>query len=564
MGDHSRRRLGPLASLVTAAATAACAGSANPDPVTTPASEPTPTPVVAGTLVVSAPEREAARVGLLAADFVLKRAPGVALDVRAAGATPDPAAHLTVYRAEPDDVGATAAHHWTLLASPLAPPQNIDLQSLRALYLDGTPVGGFTTLLVADLPVLDPFDPGVGAPRHAVAVPMAELAGRVLRDPAVLGLVPAMADWDPRLVPLGVTGWGLLPEGNLWLAPVQTRVRFRVAEGEGPLHGLARELAEHLREAMRASSLPTPTIVRFTGDVIPARCAYARMRELGDMTSAFRSVASTLDAADIAAGSLDAAVSDAGTPIGCERTFSLLAPEAAMAGLTRAGYDVITVATNHAKDCGASACGDAAFLDTLANLRAAGIAPVGGGATLAEARAPAIIEAGRARFAFLGYDAIAPYYHAGEAAPGTAPLREDYVREDVARAREVADVVIVMPHWGVEYTASPTASQRQMARAAVEAGATLVVGNHPHWVQANEMIGGAFVAYALGNFVFDQTWSVETQQGAMLEAVFWGAKLRGVRYLPVRIEDSHRPVLAGGAEGEQIMRRIWDATFALR
>jgi poly-gamma-glutamate synthesis protein (capsule biosynthesis protein) len=115
----------------------------------------------------------------------------------------------------------------------------------------------------------------------------------------------------------------------------------------------------------------------------------------------------------------------------------------------------------------------------------------------------------------------------------------------------------------VEYTADPTFSQRALAAAAVEAGADLVIGNHPHWVQAAELIDDAFVAYALGNFVFDQDWSVPTQQGAVLEAAFHGGQLRGVEYHPIRIVDQHQPVFAEPGEAREILDRIWTASAAL-
>ena len=133
----------------------------------------------------------------------------------------------------------------------------------------------------------------------------------------------------------------------------------------------------------------------------------------------------------------------------------------------------------------------------------------------------------------------------------------------MALAKSLADVVVVLPQWGVEYTADPTLRQRALAAAAVEAGADLVVGNHPHWVQAAEVVGDAFVAYALGNFVFDQTWSIETQQGAVLDAAFHGAQLKGIEYHPIRIVDLHQPVFAEPAEAQQILDRIWTASAAL-
>jgi poly-gamma-glutamate capsule biosynthesis protein CapA/YwtB (metallophosphatase superfamily) len=222
------------------------------------------------------------------------------------------------------------------------------------------------------------------------------------------------------------------------------------------------------------------------------------------------------------------------------------------------------VATNHAKDCGTNPCGDQAFLDTLANLRAAGIEPVGGGVDLAEARRPAVVTAGGVRFAVLGYDDIAPSaYGATETSPGTAPLDGDTLAEDVAAALDRADVVIVMPHWGSEYTALPSERQQELARQAIDAGATLVVGNHAHVLQAVEWFDEGFVAYGLGNFVFDQDWSLETQQGAVLEATFHGPRLVGVRLHPVHIHDMHQPRWASADEARSILRRVQDASQAV-
>ena len=308
---------------------------------------------------------------------------------------------------------------------------------------------------------------------------------------------------------------------------------------------------------------PKPTILRATGDIIPARCVYAKQRDYGDFAHAFRELGPWLSQADITVGSLDASISDAGRPFGCTPTFSLLAPARSVEGLVYAGFDVMTVATNHVKDCGQDSCGDQAFFDTLDILRSNGIEPVGGGANLAEARAPAIIDVRGTTFAFLGYDEIAPYYHAGEGTAGVAPLTQAFLMEDIAALREQVDVIVVLPQWGVEYTNDPTETQRSRASVAVKAGADLVIGNHPHWVQAAEAFGASFVAYALGNFVFDQDWSIPTQQGVVLEAAFHGADLKGVRFHPIRIVDAHQPTFASVAEAQEILDRIWAASAAL-
>jgi poly-gamma-glutamate synthesis protein (capsule biosynthesis protein) len=311
---------------------------------------------------------------------------------------------------------------------------------------------------------------------------------------------------------------------------------------------------------------PTPepvTTLLFTGDIIPARCTYARLQALGTYDAAFDALRPALTSAGITIGTLDSTLADSAVPLGCMETFNLAGPAAFAASLGRAGFDVVSHAANHIKDCGNSACGDLAVTETIANLRRSGVLATGSGANLGDARLPAIVERNGVRFAFLAYDDIAPYYNADAANAGSAPLDLATIADDIGAAAREADVVIVLPHWGVEYTAAPTQRQREAARAAVAAGAALVVGNHPHWVQAHERIDAGFVAYALGNFVFDQDWSIETQQGAMLEVTFIGTRLTGTRYIPVRIVDEYQPRPAAPADATAIAARIESASAAL-
>jgi poly-gamma-glutamate synthesis protein (capsule biosynthesis protein) len=139
-------------------------------------------------------------------------------------------------------------------------------------------------------------------------------------------------------------------------------------------------------------------------------------------------------------------------------------------------------------------------------------------------------------------------------------FRTEVFVEAIQRARQAADVVIVLPHWGREFSDQITYEQRDAARAMVAAGATLVVGNHPHRVQGVETFeNGAVAAYALGNFVFDMTWSdgtLFTIQGIMLRARFEGNALTGVDLLPIHIYDDFQPRLAEAAEAEQILADV--------
>jgi poly-gamma-glutamate synthesis protein (capsule biosynthesis protein) len=314
------------------------------------------------------------------------------------------------------------------------------------------------------------------------------------------------------------------------------------------------------------SPSPIPEIrLLFTGDVNPGRCVYHYASEADDMALPYRALADYLQGADITVGSLDAAISDYNPPTPCIETRNLLAPSAVAEGFRWAGFDVITVATNHTKDCGlVRGCDNESFFDTLAHLRAAGVQPVGGGHDLEAAAAPVIVSVHGVRFAFLGFSAIDPTLWATETTPGTAPFTPEVYLGAVRQAKARADVVIVLPHWGTEYSPRINWEQVKSAQALVDAGAALIVGNHPHHVQGVETFpDGAVAAYALGNFVFDQTWSDGTQyikQGLMLRATFRGAHLQDVDLIPIHIYDDFQPRLAPPDEGAYILQVVADSS----
>ncbi|MEO7230093.1 MAG: CapA family protein, partial [Candidatus Limnocylindrales bacterium] len=171
------------------------------------------------------------------------------------------------------------------------------------------------------------------------------------------------------------------------------------------------------------------------------------------------------------------------------------ADPALIEGLANAGIDWVSLANNHIRDAGANG-----VLQTIANLDRWGIAHSGAGADLAAARAPALLEAGGQTIALLGYDTIAGSYWATSSRVGSAPMTAANLREDVAAARAAgADVVIVFPHWGTEYDATPFAGQRALGEAAIDAGADMVIGNHAHWAAAMQVYEGKPIWYALGN-----------------------------------------------------------------
>jgi len=312
----------------------------------------------------------------------------------------------------------------------------------------------------------------------------------------------------------------------------------------------------------------------FTGDINPGRCPAQIALAHNDFTLPYQVVGEALRAADITIGSLDGALSDYSPPSPCPETMNLVGPARTVEGLQYAGFDVLTVAANHAKDCGLQGwnCSDQTFRDTLANLRGAGIQPAGGGDNLAAALQPVILERQGVRFAFLGLTEVGPNTFAAADRPGTAPLSDQSlpaVLAAIGAARQAAEVVVVLPHWGVEYAEAPSANQRRWAGDMVAAGATLVIGNHPHVVQAVEEFpqGGhaaprAVVAYALGNFVFDQgPW--RNRQGVLFEATFTGPALTSWQLRPIHIVSLYEPIWPDAAESESILSRVAAASAAL-
>ena len=228
-----------------------------------------------------------------------------------------------------------------------------------------------------------------------------------------------------------------------------------------------------------------------------------------------------------------------------------------IAGLAHAGIDWVGIANNHIGDAGGTG-----ILQTIANLRTRGIAASGAGKNLAAARKPTILEASGTKVAFLAYDTIAKTYAAGPNRAGSAQMSAKVVRQDVVAARKAgARVVIVFPHWGTEYDPTPFAGQQALARAAIDAGADIVIGNHAHWAGAMEVYHGKPIWYALGNFVFDQTWSEPTMEGITLELTFRGPTLVQARMRPHVILDKAQPNLLDPAgDGRVVMGQIFDAS----
>ena len=177
---------------------------------------------------------------------------------------------------------------------------------------------------------------------------------------------------------------------------------------------------------------------------------------------------------------------------------------------------------------------------------------------------PAIKTAKGMRVAILSYDNIMPQGpFATETSWGLAPINVETLPDDLAAARRQADLVIPYFHWGIEYTKDPTTYQQGVARAAIDAGADMVLGNHPHWTQAIERYNGKLIIYSMGNFVFDQDWSEETLEGMLLHLYWRAGKLVSVRFRPTKDHNRCQPTIMSPAEAVGDFERMWSGSDML-
>jgi poly-gamma-glutamate capsule biosynthesis protein CapA/YwtB (metallophosphatase superfamily) len=344
---------------------------------------------------------------------------------------------------------------------------------------------------------------------------------------------------------------GLLPA-----SAVDARVRALTVGGRHPL----RDPRAYPLEVDSPTPVPRVTTVTVVGDIMLARRVGQAVAT--DPGRPFRPLAKRLAGADVTVGNLESTLSTDGAPTQGGDSFG--ARPRVLRGLESAGFDLVSLANNHVGDYG-----DRAMRQTFARLRAADLPYVGAGRDLAEARRPVVITRDGVRIGFLGTESIgetpaAAGTRAGtnrlNMPPRTGPLDRTALRRigrDIRRLKRDVDVVVVIPHWGTQYTHRAESSQRTAARAFAAAGADLVIGGHPHWVQGWETAGSAVVVHSLGNFIFDMDFQIKTREGIFVEIVLWDGQVKAVEPVPYVIDDDFTPRLARGARAASILGDVW-------
>lgn len=313
-------------------------------------------------------------------------------------------------------------------------------------------------------------------------------------------------------------------------------------------------LAKKTEKSELPEGLPQPvaeqaktTTLFFAGDIMLSRNVANKLIEARDYTLPFGRTADIIRDADISFANLESPFLDK-LPF-AQQGLVFKADPQTINGLLEAGFDVLATANNHAFDQGL-----AGVNFTIIHLKSRGIIPIGTGPDCHEG---AVFEKNGLKFGFLAYS-YAAYNDAGKQPSSWVCDWKDMAKValDIKTLKPKVDFLIVSTHTGTEYQRSPDDIDAQRARGAVDAGADLVVGHHPHWVQTIEQYRGKWIFYSLGNFVFDQMWSTDTREGLTLLATFKNQELSNIALHPVIIDDYCCPRWANETESLTILNKI--------
>lgn len=230
----------------------------------------------------------------------------------------------------------------------------------------------------------------------------------------------------------------------------------------------------------------------------------------GDYSSLFEKL-SLLKKSDVVFANLEGTASDKGKDM--HNLYSFRMDPSVIPALKGAGIDVLSMANNHVGDWGLMS-----YLDTLKRLKENEIAYTGGGFDLSEATTPTIVEKYGMKIGYLGFSDVGPSWMGATTESGGLLLASNpNFNQIISDASKQVDYLVVSFHWGEEYKKTHNTRQEFLAHKAVDAGAKLVIGHHPHVVEDTEVYKNSLIAYSLGNAIFDQTFSADTMGGMLLE-----------------------------------------------
>ncbi len=278
------------------------------------------------------------------------------------------------------------------------------------------------------------------------------------------------------------------------------------------------------------------TTIFFIGDMMLDRGVEASVKKNfgGDFSKLFENLAE-LKSVDILFANLEGPVSDVGNNVGSKYSFRM--DPIVLPIIKNAGFDIVSFANNHIGDWNVTA-----FNDTLKRLDQIGIKKIGANINKAEVEKPTIIEKNSVRFGFLGFSDVGPaWMEAGLNKPGILLASDPRLPEIITNAKKESDVLIVSYHFGDEYKTVHNARQESLAHQAIDSGADMVIGHHPHVAEDIAEYKGKPIVYSLGNFIFDQYFSKDTMRGLLFKATFLGSTLKKTETKIITLNKFYQP-----------------------
>jgi poly-gamma-glutamate synthesis protein (capsule biosynthesis protein) len=311
-------------------------------------------------------------------------------------------------------------------------------------------------------------------------------------------------------------------------------------------------IEEAVQPAIAGTQEPRTISLSWVGDIMLA-AGVGQVASVRGTEYLFAEVKSFLTTDDLTVGNLECAVATRGSRE--DKLYTFRADPALLPGLRRSGLDAVSVANNHTLDYGPDA-----LLETLSNLRRAGIYAAGGGRNLASAGRPLLLSVAGQRVALVAASRVLPSV-SWKASPHRAGLADAYtparLLAEIRGVRGQADIVVVYLHWGKELAICPEDYQRVLARRCIDAGADLVVGSHPHVLQGFEYYRGKLIAYSLGNFVFTDYGKTTI----ILQTAFQGGVMTSARVIPCRILHYRPQPIGATAARADVLRALQSRSF---
>jgi poly-gamma-glutamate synthesis protein (capsule biosynthesis protein) len=290
----------------------------------------------------------------------------------------------------------------------------------------------------------------------------------------------------------------------------------------------------------------------FLGDVMLSRGVSYQISKNNDLYYPFHSIQTLLRQNDFVFSNFESPIISGRQIHTGEMAFRVdenLAPI-----LKELNFSILSLANNHLLDFGQKG-----LLNTLKLLAENQIQYIGAGENRQEAHRAKILEKNNIKIAFLAYndsDVILATNEATENRPGTAFMDLNALKKDLAETKKSADFTIVSMHSGTEYKENPNSRQIEFAHTAIDNGANLVIGHHPHVVQPIEKYKNGYIFYSLGNFIFDQAWSQETTEGIATQIIFSKNEIRNIKILPLIIENYSQPKIISRVDDTETFQKI--------